>query len=147
SWVNPFTAPDPGMEEVRGKIAEGFDLDNNARTGGFVSPSGERGIDNSLYRAWGCGMAYRGMPYSAYLSMRANDKMLEGLYTMVVRVSGKQDPLNDDDAVVEVGYSPDHVVKDAAGAVAPNYSFRIVKSTQYTRMKAKVRNGVVETEQ
>ena len=43
--------------------------------------------------------------------------MQEGLYTMVIRVSGNQDPMNDDDATVEIGYSPDKIVKDARGGV------------------------------
>ena len=145
SWVNPFTAPDPGMQQVTGKIAEGFDLDGNSETG-FISPTGERGIDNNLYRVMGCGMAYRGEPYSAYLSTRANDKMLEGLFGIVITVSGNQDPLNDDNAIVEIGYTPDRIVKNSAGGVVPDYSYRIVKSAQYTKLKAKIRNGVVETE-
>jgi hypothetical protein len=145
SWVNPFTAPDPGTQEVTGKIAEGFDLDRNPKTG-FTSPGGEMGIDNNLYRVMGCNMSYRGVPYTAYLSTRATDKMLEGLYTIVVRVSGNKDPMNDDDAIVEIGYSPDHIVKNSVGVI-PDYSYKIAKSAQYTRMKAKIRNGVVETEQ
>jgi hypothetical protein len=77
SYINPFTAPDPGMQQVTGRIADGFNLDGNVKTGGFTSPSGERGIDNAFYRAWGCIMSYRGVPYHAYLSQRANDKMLD----------------------------------------------------------------------
>lgn len=145
TWVNPFAAPDPGMQEVTGNIAEGFDLDGNAKTG-FISPSGERGIDNNLYRVMGCGMAYRGAPYSAYLSIRADDKMLEGLFGVVIRVSGNQDPMNDDHAVVEIGYTPERIIKDATGKVVPDYSYRIAKSAQYTRVSAHIKNGVIETD-
>jgi hypothetical protein len=145
SWVNPFTAPDPGTQEVAGKIAEGFDLDRNPTTG-FKSPDGERGIDNNLYRVMGCNMSYRGVPYSAYLSTRGNDKMLEGLFTIVVRVSGNKDPMNDNDATVEIAYSPDHIVKNSVGVI-PDYSYKIVKNAQYTQMKATIKNGLVETEQ
>lgn len=147
SYINPFTAPDPGMQQVTGRIAEGFNLDGNVRTGGFTSPSGERGIDNAFYRAWGCIMSYRGMPYHAYLSQRANDKMLDGLYTMVIRLSGSGDPMNDDNVTFEVGYSPDHVVKDAAGNLIRDVSFRLARSQQYTRLKARIRDGVLETAQ
>ena len=66
---------------------------------------------------------------------------------MVIRVSGNQDPMNDSDAVVEIGYSPDKIVKDARGGVAMDYSYRIVKSEPIYRLKATIRNGVVETEQ
>jgi len=147
SYINPFTAPDAGMQQVTGRIAEGFNLDGNANTGGFSDVSGERGIDNALYRAWGCIMSYRGTPYHAYLSQRANDKMLDGLYTFVIRVSGNADPMNDDHVTVELAYSPDHVVKDPMGNVVRDVSFRVVKAEQYTRLKAHIRNGVLETEQ
>jgi hypothetical protein len=73
--------------------------------------------------------------------------MLEGLYTIVIRISGNQDPLNDDDATLEIGYSPDQIMKDARGNVGVDYSYRILKSEQYTNLKAKVKDGVVETEQ
>ena len=147
SYINPFTAPDAGMQQVTGKIAEGFDLDGDAASGGFISPDGERGVDNAFYRAWGCIMSYRGTPYHAYLSQRANDKMLDGLYTMVIRLSGNADPMNDDNVNVEIAYSPDHVVKNPMGNVVKDVSFRVVKTAQYSNLKARIRNGVVETQQ
>ncbi len=147
TYINPFAAPDPGFQQVTGRIAEGFDLDHDSRTGGFTSPDGQRGIDNAFYRVMGCGLSYRGVAYQGYLSNRGNDKMLDGLYTMVVRISGNQDPRDDAGAMVEIGYSPDPIVKDAAGKPADDYSFRIARSSQYTRLKATIRNGVVETGQ
>ena len=146
TYVNPWAAEDPGQPEVTGKIATGFNLDGNSSTGGFVSEDGEQGIDNALYRAWGCDAPWRGNG-NATLHLRANDKMQGGLYTMVIRVSGNKDPMNDDNAIVEIGYSPDKITKNARGDVAADYSYRIVKSEQYTKLKARVRNGVVETEQ
>lgn len=148
TYLNPFAAPDPGMQQVTGRIAEGFNLDGDAKTGGFTSTSGERGVDNAFYRAWGCIMSFRGTAYHAYLSQRANDKMVDGLYTMVVRVSGKgADPMNDADAAVEIAYSPDRLVKDPMGNIVRDYSYRMVKSEQYTRLKARIKNGVIETGQ
>jgi hypothetical protein len=55
--------------------------------------------------------------------------------------------MNDSDAMVEIGYSPDTIVKDARGGIATDYSYRILKSAQYTRLKARVKNGAVESEQ
>ena len=145
TYVNPFAAVDPGEPEVTGKIADGLDLDNNPETG-FVSPNGQKGIDNNLYRAWGCDAPWRGNG-DATLDLRANDKMQEGLYTLAIRISGNEDPMNDDNAVVEIGYSPDRIVKDARGNVAADYSYRLPKTTEYTKLNARIRNGVVETEQ
>lgn len=146
TYVNPFAAIDPGEPEVTGRIADGFNLDGKIGIHDFVSPDGEKGIDNALYRAWGCDAPWRGNG-NATLDLRANDKMQEGLYTMVIRISGNQDPSNDSDATLEIGYSPDHIVKDARGNVAADFSYRIVKTEQYTKMRAKIRDGVVETEQ
>jgi len=146
TYVNPWATDDPGQPQVTSRIGDGFNLDGKIKANDFVSPDGEKGIDNNLYRAWGCDAPWRGGG-NATLDLRANDKMLEGLYTMVIRVSGNQDPMNDSDAVVEIGYSPDNIVKDARGGIARDYSYRILQSAQYTRLKARVKNGVVETEQ
>ena len=145
TYVNPFAAEDTGQPQVTGRIGEGLDLDGNANTG-FTSPDGEKGVDNALYRAWGCDAPWRGHG-NATLFLRSNDKMLDGLYTIVVRISGTKNPMNDDNAVVEIGYSPDKIVKDARNAVAVDYSYRLPRTTQYTRLKAKIHNGVVDTEQ
>ena len=146
TYVNPWAADDPGQPQVTSRIGDGFNLDGKIKTNDFVSPEGEKGIDNNLYRAWGCDAPWRGNG-NATLDLRANDKMQDGLYTMVFRVSGNKDPFNDDDATLEVGYSPDKIVKDARGNVSVDYSYRILKSAQYTKLKARIRNGVVETEQ
>ncbi|MGZ5921032.1 MAG: hypothetical protein ACXWLT_04625 [Rhizomicrobium sp.] len=146
TYINPFAAQDPGQPEVVSRIGDGFNLDGKIGADDFVSPGGEKGIDNALYRAWGCDAPWRGNG-NATLDMRSNDKMQEGLYTMVIRISGSQDPMNDKDATLEIGYSPDKIIKDARGDIATDFSYRIVKTEQYTRMKARIVNGVVETEQ
>src|SRR6185295_110487 len=111
-----------------------------------ISPDGVHGIDNALYRAWGCDAPFRN-PASGTLDLRENTQMQEGLYTVVIRISGNQNPMNDDDATVEIGYSPDKIVRDARANVASDYSYRIVKGEQYTKLKAKIKDGVVESEQ
>jgi hypothetical protein len=146
TYVNPFAAEDPGQPQVTSRIGDGFNLDGKIKETDFVSPDGEKGIDNNLYRAWGCDAPWRGNG-NATLDLRANDKMQEGLYTMVVRISGNQDPMNDSDATLEIGYSPDKIVKDARGGVAADYSYRILQAAQYTKLKAKITNGMVESEQ
>jgi hypothetical protein len=142
TYFNPMAAPDPGMTEVSGTIAYGFDLDDNPTTGGFVSPDGVRGIDNSYYRALGCTYALRGAPGQAYEIQFSNDHMRDGLQTMVLRLTGAQDMMNDSDVTVEIGYSPDDLVKDARSGVAQNYSFRVGEdSGKFTRFKGAIVNG------
>lgn len=147
TYINPFAAEDPGQPEVTSLIGEGFNLDGKIKPDDFVSPDGEKGIDNQLYRAWGCDAPWRGNNGNGTLVLRSNDKMLEGLYTIVIRVSGNKDPMNDDDATLEIGYSPDQIMKDARGNVGFDYSYRILNCEQYTKLKARVKDGVIETEQ
>jgi hypothetical protein len=146
TYVNPFAAPDPGQPQVVGRISDGLNLDGKVKDSDFVSPDGERGIDNALYRAMGCDAPFRN-PATATLDLRENAQMQEGLYTVVIRISGNQDPINDSDATLEIGYSPDKIVRDALNNVASDYSYRIVKTEQYTKLKATIQNGVVMTEQ
>jgi hypothetical protein len=146
TYVNPFAAADPGEPQVTSRIAEGFNLDGKVKVNDFVSPDGEKGIDNNLYRAWGCDAPWRGNG-NGVLVLRSNDKMQEGLYTIVIRLSGNKGPMNDDAATLEIGYSPDKIMKDARGSVGIDYSYRILKSGQYTKLKATIKDGVVETEQ
>jgi hypothetical protein len=142
TYYNPMAAADPGMQEVTGKIAFGFDLDSNPATGGFSSPDGVPGIDNSFYRAVGCTYPIRGAPGKAYEIEFSNDHMRDGLQAMVIRISGNQDPLNDSDVVVEFGASPDDLIKDARSGVARNYSFQIdPNSDKYTRLTGKIVDG------
>src|SRR5947199_3093939 len=79
--------------------------------------------------------------------LRSNDKMLEGLYTVVIRMLANKEPLNDDGETLEIGYSPDQIMEDARGNVGVDYSYRILQSDQYTKLKARIKGGVVETEQ
>ena len=55
--------------------------------------------------------------------------------------------MNDDHVTFEAAYSLDHVVKDPMGNVIKDVSFRVVKTEQYTVLNARIRNGVLETEQ
>jgi hypothetical protein len=146
TYVNPFAAEDPGLSAVQSRIGDGFNLDGKTGPKDFVSPDGENGIDNALYRAMGCDTPWRGNG-NANLDLRANDKMRGGLYTMVIRISGNKDPMNDDNATMEIGYSPDKIIMDARADVAAEYSYRIVKNASYTKMKAIVKDGVAEGEE
>jgi hypothetical protein len=145
TYINPFAAEDPGTPHVTSRIGEGFNLDGKIKPNDFVSPDGEKGVDNALYRVWGCDAPWRGNG-NGTLVLRSNDKMLEGLFTIVIRVRGNKDPENDDDVTLEIGYSPDKVMKDARGNVGFDYSYRILQSEQYSKLKARVKDGIIETE-
>ena len=146
-YIHPETYPDPGLTGVSGAIAEGFDLDGKASTG-FVSPTGEQGIDNNFYRTLGCSKSWRGPSRLSANALSTNDAMRNGGWTVVVVVRGEgQDPMNDKN--VEVGFymSDDKLVKDGNGGIAHDYTFRIKPSKLEAIMRASTSNGVIESKE
>ena len=145
-YLQPYTvAEDPAdLPAVSGKVGEGFDLDGNRRNG-FVSPTGDTGVDNNFYRALGCWKTYRGPPRKSNSAESMNDNMRQGGWTVLIVVSGHgKDPMNDRDVDVAFYSSPDKVVKDGSGEVAHDYSFRIKPDATYEGiLKAKTVGGVI----
>lgn len=144
-YTQPWTMDDPGMKEVSGKIAEGFNLDGKAETG-FVSPTGEKGIDNAYYHAMGCTKSLRGTPRLSSGAISTNDTMHNGGWTIVAVLHGAgNDPMNDE--TIDIGFymSRDKLVKDGNGAISPDYTFRIKPSKLEGIAKARSVNGVIST--
>ena len=151
-YEKPWAVPDPGLPAVSGDRAFGFDLDNDAKTGfkgldvaGELS--GARGIDNEYYRAVGCLMAWRGPAREGHHAKYVNDGMRDGRYTLVMVISGEAADWRNDPNV-RVGFYPsrDKMVKDANGAIAHDYTFRIAPDPRYQSVvAARTVNGVIET--
>ena len=130
-YVNPTSTPDPGLVGVSGTIAEGLNLDGNESTG-FISPTGERGIDNNFYKALGCWKTYRGPHRLSSGALNFNDAMRNGQWTTVMVVAGDgADPMNDDHVTIGFYVSKDKMVKDGLGNIARDYSFRIAPDAKY----------------
>jgi len=145
-WEHPYLAPDLGMQPVTGKIAIGFDLDGKADTGGFVSPEGAMGVDHAYYRAAGCWLSYRGEPHLTPRGIGTNDKMRNGQFTIIMVVSGQNDPMNDEDVLVGFYSSNDKIVKDAMGMVSHDASFAVEPDPKVQSVvPAKIVNGVLQT--
>ena len=147
-WANPTLAPDlGGLPPVSGAAGYGFNLDGKVKPTDFTSPEGEKGIDNNYYRAAGCWVSYRGAPYHSQRGVGINGYMRDGLYTIVVVMSGDKDPMNDDNVTLGFYQSKDRLVKDANGQVARDASFAIkpVARTQ-SILKVKIKDGVIETQ-
>ncbi|MGE0409836.1 MAG: hypothetical protein AB7P23_11325 [Amphiplicatus sp.] len=146
-YGDPTSTPDPGLIPVTGKIAEGINLDGDATTG-FISPTGDKGVDNQFYRAIGCLKFYRAPPGQAGTTATGNENARAGTWTLVIVISGKgDDPMNDDDVDLGVYMSSDRVITAGAGAVAARYTFRIRPHAQYeATFKGKVVDGRVTTE-
>ena len=146
-WENPTLAPDLGLPPVTGKIAYGFDLDGDPKSGGFTTPDGVPGIDNAYYRAAGCWASYRGQPYKSQRGVGINGYMRDGLYTVLIVMSGQKSPMNDDDVTFAFYQAQDRIVKDALGQVAHDATFSIKPDLRtQSIVKASIRDGVIETQ-
>jgi hypothetical protein len=143
-YVNPESTPDPGLTPVSGKVAEGLNLDGD-KGNGFLSPTGETGIDNQFYRTLGCWMTYRGPPRAAGSAQSRNDEMRGGAWTVLIVVTGEgRDPMND--ANVRVGFytSKDPMVKDATGGIVRDATFRVAPDARFEGiLDAKTVNGEI----
>lgn len=146
-WANPTLAPDlGGLPPVSGDVGYGFNLDGKVKPTDFTTPDGVEGVDNNYYRAAGCWVSYRGPAYHSQRGVGINGYMRDGLYTIVVVMSGNKDPMNDDDVTIGFYQSKDRIVKDANGQVARDVSFAIKPTTRtQSILRAKITNGVVET--
>ncbi len=145
-YIHPESTPDQGLVGVTGGIAEGIDLDGDPKTG-FTSPTGERGIDNAFYRTLGCWKTYRGPPRKSSGALTFNDSMREGGWTVLVVAHGAgDDPMNDPNVTVGLYMSPDKLVKDGNGEVAPDYTYRIQPHARYEAVfEARSVNGRIQT--
>jgi len=151
-YEKPWVVADPGLPAVTGDRAYGFDLDSNAKTGfkglGFGGQlNGASGIDNEYYRAVGCLMAWRSPTREGHHAKYVNDGMRDGRYTLVMVISGAAaDWRNDPQVSVGFYTSRDKMVKDANGAIAHDYTFRISPDPKLQSVvPARTVNGVLET--
>jgi hypothetical protein len=147
-YIHPTSTAESGnFYPVAGKVSEGLDLDGDTKNG-FVSPTGQTGIDNQFYRALGCWKTYRAPPRKSSGSLQFNDSMRDGSWTVVIVVNGQgKDPMNDKNVTVGFYMSSDKLVKDANGSIARDYTFRISPDAQYEALlKGSVAKGKITTQ-
>lgn len=155
----PMAVSDPGLITVRTQLARGFDLDGNDGTGAppagicrhknFVSEDGRKGIDNQLFRVQGCIRAYQG--HKGFYQQYQNEQRRNANTSLLVQISGIDDPRNDDRVQVTLVHSRDHMAKSADGQkVLPHYTFRVADDPNLDyyaiRLNARMHNGVITTE-
>lgn len=147
----------PLIRTVQSPMSYGLDLDGDGGAGSgsgcpqqdFVSPTGEKGIDNQEYRAQGCKLEWRnanGEPSDVTVGMK--QFMASGEWTQVLLLRGVDSLVNDDDVEVIYGNTPDAPYADSEGNFLPGGTFTI--STEPPRhrnvLKGRIRNGVLTTE-
>lgn len=153
----PGIVPDPGFEAPKVDVVRGFDLDGNDGTGkprpgthqhrNYVSPDGRTGIDNQMFTVQGC---IEGWRRNGFLPMIGNEQRRAGGLSILVDISGIDDPRNDDNVTVTILYSADPTRRDGTSKIVlPDYTFRVNDQPEFTqdfvRFKGKLVDGVITT--
>jgi hypothetical protein len=148
-YRNPMSVPDPHLNTVEGNLAYGFNLDGNEATGGFTDPeTGEKGVDNQLFRVNGCTGSTRGEPGSVPLwPYNYWTTQLQDMHAWMVEISGIDDLQNDDDVVVRISGATTPVILDARARVQADMTFQ-EDSNPLTKnlVHGRIKNGVLTTD-
>ncbi|MEQ1898435.1 MAG: hypothetical protein ABL971_13705 [Vicinamibacterales bacterium] len=154
----PGIVKTPVQHEPRTNIALGVNLDGHDGTGepaagtckheNFLTPDGKlSGVDNQLYRVYGCIPGYRGK--KGYLSQTHNARRADGNVVTLIEISGIDDATNDDHVELGIFYAQDRAVRGPSGAFIPNYTFRVSDDPNFAkynqRHTAKIRDGYIVT--
>jgi hypothetical protein len=154
----PGIVRDPGHVEPKTTVALGVNLDGNDGTGeaaagtckheNFVSPDGKlKGVDNQMYRVFGCVPGYRGK--KGYMNQTHNARRADGNVVTLIQISGIDDPKNDDHVEIGIFYGLDKPMRSTSGAFIPNYSFRLTDDPNYARFNqrwaARIVDGYIVT--
>lgn len=126
-----------------GKIAYGIDLDGHRRRDDFVSPDGERGVDNQLWRVIGCIKHFR-----EYGDTKTQRSVISSASAPVlVELSGIDDPRNDDDVTVSVYSGATAITRDGKGGALAYASYDINPDARLqARTHGRIVNGELRTE-
>jgi hypothetical protein len=114
TWF-PTSSPDPTpFHEAGGAIAYGLNLDGKIGPHDFTSPSGERGIDNQMYRALGCIVGFRG-PDGIEFIFEPKEIRDSRFNRTLIELTGVDDLTNDADVQVTLYRGLDRLLTDATG--------------------------------
>ncbi|MGH8205256.1 MAG: hypothetical protein ACRET0_02260 [Steroidobacteraceae bacterium] len=130
AYTNPASVVDPKLHMIIGHYAYGFNLDGRGASSpnSFEDPvTHELGVDNQLFRVFGCSKNFRGPPANATPPMFYGiewSTLRPSFPAWLITITG--DDLGKDGPVtVRFDRSIDHVLLDAQGNTEADTTFRI----------------------
>ncbi len=148
-WFPNTDAEPYPFYEAQGDTAIGLNLDGEVSANDFMSPEGDEGIDNQLYRAIGCIANYRGPDGTVY---HFDNKFMQqfSVNRMLIEISGVDDLQNDDDVTVTTYRGQDGLLTDATGKdFIPGGTQQVDGKwgDQYVQtFKGKIEDGILTTD-
>jgi hypothetical protein len=148
-YTNPTSVPDPMMRTVEGKRAFGFNLDGKVDKNDFTDPqTGEKGVDNQFFRAWGCMGVMRAEPgvRPSWPSIQWNT-VQQQMPAWLIEVSNIDDIQNDPDVTVRIVQATTPIVLDANSDPQADMTFHedanpVTKNT----VRAAIKDGMLTTD-
>jgi hypothetical protein len=135
--------------EVKGPVSQGLNLDGKVDANDFTSPTGEKGIDNQLYRAIGCTRLFRA-PDGTFANFTEMWVREMGSNRILIELTGVDSLANDDQVQVNLYRGKDKLITDATGKnIIPGGSNRVEDrfSKRFTKtLKGKIVDGILTTE-
>jgi predicted lipoprotein with Yx(FWY)xxD motif len=148
-YLNPTSVPDPNMKVAEGPYSIGFNLDGNENSGGFTDPqTGEKGVDNELFRVYGCTPSIRANPgsrstWGSTIWAYTQPYMLAWL----IEVSGIRDFKDSPNVEVRISQATSPVSLDAKGNVTSDMTFlEDANRLTTTRVRGEIKNGELTTD-
>lgn len=145
-YLNPASAPDPKITLVENKFGMGFNLDGVVSPDDFTDPlTGETGVDNNVSRVMGCYERLRASPTTRPAGAElAWNGSRDGMPAWVIRLTGIDDPMNDDDVTAQIMLAKERAIRNAAGDVQTHMSYTVNPNPRMMGniFRGKIKNGV-----
>jgi len=144
----------PVIKTVQSPYGLGLNLDEGAAPNStcthekFTSPTGEKGIDNQVYRAMGCTLEWRGVDGSGGDIIRGARQFLSsGEWTQVLLLRGVDSLQSDNDVEVIYANTPDRPNVDTNGNFLSGVSFTVSNTAPRYRnvLHGRIVDGVLTT--
>ena len=149
AFTNPASVMDPKLHLVTGHYAYGFNLDGKGADSpnSFEDPvTHEMGVNNQLFRVYGCHKNFRGPPADAGPSTYYSAEWSQARPTFpawVVTISG-DDLSKDGPVTLSFDRSLDHVLLDAQGNTEAYTTFRLDPDPRaHNEFPGQIEHGVV----
>jgi hypothetical protein len=146
----------PLYKTVQGKISYGLKLDNSDGKSDpyvcphekFTSPTGEKGVDNQMYRALGCQREWRGADGKIGDVLPGYKGLLAtGEYTFVMILRNVHSLVKDDDVEVVLASTADKPIVDTQQNFIYKASYHVIANPSFrTVLHGHIVNGVLTTD-
>ncbi len=149
-YANPESMPDPNLKLVEGPMGYGFDLDGKVKPGDFTDPdTGERGVDNQLYRVLGCINELKTHTLTDRPPLQLNywNVLYEQMPAWLIEIGNMEDPQNSPDVTVTITRAFEAPTKDSGGNVESNLTFTSDPNPRWQNVvHGRIRDGVLTTD-